>query len=67
MKLYHITVYDGETDERQGHWYGTQADWRKALKQFKSDNFDIVLSEPVDVPTDKPGLMKFLNDHGVER
>lgn len=50
MKLYQTTL---------GQWAGTQADAR-ALKATHGVDF-----EQVEVPTDKPGLLEFLNRHQV--
>lgn len=45
-----------------GMWAGTQEKARAACKAMGEDGF-----YPIDVPTDKPGLLEFLNSHAVCR
>ena len=42
--------------DNNGRWAGTQSD---AKRDFGH------ITPPTEVPTDKPTLLKFLNDHGV--
>jgi hypothetical protein len=63
MQLYRVTsrhAMDGTCYE----WCGTKADAAAAAKKAK-DDFEVesVMWEPVEVPTDKPGLMRWLNVH----
>lgn len=46
-------------------WSGTQADARADKKKLEGDGLKRVETEPVDVPTDKPSLLQFLNDNHV--
>lgn len=67
MKLYTVTAPE---DRAKRHWAGSQADaakvkndlWDKA-KEAKTDTkrADIEITA-VDVPTDKAGLLNFLNN-----
>jgi hypothetical protein len=57
MKLYKITA----TDPDEGvmlTWAGTQADAKRIRKEQGGVSID-----EVDVPTDKPGLLAWLNAH----
>lgn len=61
MKLYRIVA------EREGKlsgvWVGTQSDAGKARKTFVEDGFKRaeITTQEVDVPTNKEGLINFLN------
>lgn len=57
MKLYKITWENG-SDERAVRWEGTQADAAAVKKRFADQ--DPIL-EGVEVPTDKPSLLAWLN------
>ena len=73
MKLYKVIspAYewtDGEVTKAAVEWAGTQADARKARIAFEQPFKDIkpakrprVEVEEVDVPTDKQGLLAWLN------
>lgn len=69
MKLYCTTYIDDEKDDehygRSVVWNGTQADQKKAVKALKSDGMRDINPMQVDVPTDKEGLLCFLNQHDV--
>jgi hypothetical protein len=77
MKLYKIvspeyTFADGETVKAVTEWQGTQADARKSRIAFEQPFKDIkpakrprVEVEEVDVPTDKAGLLVWLNTNAV--
>jgi len=63
MKLYKITANVGGTIETQ--YVGSLADGvaaRKALADKGIKRADIK-QEEVDIKTDKPGLLKYLNSH----
>ena len=67
MKLYKTTVKRDEEFIR-ATWQGTQADARKIRIEFEQPFKEIkplkrpkVLVEEVDVPTNKEGLLAFLN------
>ena len=66
MKLYKITATgkpDSETPDSETHWVGTQADAASKRKQLVADGYKRaeVYTDEVDVPTDKAGLLAFLN------
>lgn len=42
-------------------WVGTQSDAAKNRKQLKADGMRDIETDDTDVPTDKSGLMNFLN------
>lgn len=58
MRLYEITYQgDGATGEASTHEYvGTQAEAKRAVRATGGT------WRPVEVPTNKAGLLKFLND-----
>lgn len=61
MKLYR-TQYGTEEDELlHCHWSGTQLAARATRKELKDDGRHEVETEEVDVPTNKEGLLDFLN------
>ena len=62
MKLYRITA----TQDDENHtavWVGSQADAGKARKELVAKGFKRaeINTEEVDVPTNKEGLLAFLN------
>ena len=57
MKLYQ--VYWDTDDLMQCEWTGTQADAKRIMKEH-----DATIQE-VEVPTDKPSLLTWLNKHLV--
>lgn len=62
MKLYKTTA----TNDPKAHWAGSQAEaagQRKALNQAGHKR-DSITTDEVDVPTDKKGLLEFLNKAG---
>lgn len=73
MKLYLVTspehaFEDGPVLAKKTSWQGTQADARKARISFEEPFKEIkplkrpkVVVEEVDVPTNKEGLLTFLN------
>jgi len=66
MKLYKITASGWPTSEAPDsgiHWVGTQADAASKRKQLVADGYKRaeVYTDEVDVPTDKAGLLAFLN------
>ncbi len=69
MKLYrtHATV-PAEEGANHVRWSGSQADAAKDRKHFNSDlkiPRDRIHTDEVDVPTDKKGLLAFLNQRGA--
>lgn len=69
MKLYCTTyIDDAKDDEHYGasvQWHGTQAEQKAAAKALKSEGMREVEPHQVNVPTDKPGLLAWLNEHEV--
>lgn len=67
MRLYKTTFID---DAKEGAtcatWSGTQADAGKDRKAMKSEGMRNVETEEVEVPTDKKGLLEFLNQWAVQ-
>lgn len=71
MRAYKVVLKQG-VEAAEGHtrvvWAGTQADARGA-RQNLMDAHDVKRSqvdlEEVDVPTDKAGLLAFLNENKV--
>lgn len=67
MKLYRTTYTDAAvTDDGdpivQVCWDGTPSDAVKRRKSLKADGMRSITTTDEAVPTDKPGLLKFLND-----
>ena len=60
MKLYRVSA---NADVQKIVWVGTQSDAAKARKEFIANGFKRaeLNTEEVDVPTDKEGLIAFLN------
>ena len=60
MKLYRVSA---NADVQKIVWVGTQSDATKARKEFVADGFKRaeLNTEEVDVPTNKEGLIAFLN------
>lgn len=77
MNLYKVTSpehvwEDGDVNKAATEWHGTQADARKARIAFEVPFKDIkpakrprVEVEEVDVPTNKAGLLVWLNENAV--
>jgi hypothetical protein len=68
MKLYFTTYIDDAAEPDDMHkvkWYATQADQKKDAKVLKSDGMRNIEPSAIDVPTDKPGLLSWLNERGV--
>ena len=63
MKLYRVVIEGDGPVPLIAKWYGTQVEWRAGIKALKAENYEIVSSEPVDVPIDKKGLLAWLNSH----
>lgn len=63
MKLYRISVESERDADRPCVWVGSQADAGKARKEFVADGFKRaeITTDEVDVPTNKEGLINFLN------
>lgn len=64
MKLYRIS---GNSDKQRVIWAGSQSDAAKARKELIADGFKRaeLLTEDIDVPTNKEGLLDFLNGLGA--
>ena len=60
MKLYRVIA---STDIQKVIWVGTQSDAGKARKELVAEGFKRaeIQTEEVDVPTNKEGLLAFLN------
>ncbi len=64
MKLYLITYIEETFKEGDLHkelWVGTQAERDKLKKSLRADEMVNIQTQDVDVPTDKAGLLDFLN------
>jgi hypothetical protein len=67
-----IPMRDGATGRPNGfsqlatetkvQWYGTMVDMRKARTALKKSGAQIIEAEPTEVPTDKAGLLAWLNE-----
>lgn len=70
MKLYRITAIrsslDSDTPDSEIHWVGSQAEASQKRKTLVSSGFKRaeIETEEVEVPTDKKGLLAWLNAHG---
>ena len=71
MKLYRVSVatsreLDVKSDFRSVTWVGSQADAGKTRKALVDNGIKRaeITTEEVDVPTNKEGLLKFLNERG---
>lgn len=62
MKLYKTKGLH-PTDGWVQKWDGTQVDARAARQDFKARGLAEVETKDVDVPTDKAGLLAWLNAH----
>jgi hypothetical protein len=65
MKLYKTTYVDGHVapPEKKACWQGTQNDAAARRKELKTEGMSNVETKDVDVPTDKPGLLAWLNEN----
>ena len=63
MKLYRTGWVDDEDDiDRYKHkWLGTQADCRALEKELRAQFMVSIKTHEQEVPTDKPGLLAWLN------
>ena len=73
MNLYHTTAEmadfgrDGSIGVKwHSSWEGTQADARAKRAQLKLQGFRNIHTESEVVPTDKNGLLNFLNENKVK-
>lgn len=69
MKLYKVEygltarVGNARVEQVKIEWAGTQADAKAAkIRLLAGDGYDVEVSQ-VEVPTDKPGLLAWLNEH----
>lgn len=67
MKLYRITADDGDAKHVVTEYVGTQAEGVAQRKKLKEDGFaqKHITTEDVEVPTDKAGLIDWLNKNAV--
>lgn len=66
MKLYRTQHHEPKLDEESSiqlkyHWQGTQADAAACRKDLKAKGHTSIETVDVDVPTDKAGLLEWLN------
>ena len=63
MKLYRIVAASEKGADIITRWVGTQSDAAKTRKELVADGFKRaeLSTEEVDVPTNKEGLIAFLN------
>lgn len=62
MKLYRVVWIDDDLPERHQHkWLGTQADCKNLEKSLKAQFMLSIKTLEVEVPTDKPSLLTWLN------
>jgi len=60
MKLYRTSH---SADYHVHHWDGTQADAAKRRKELKTNGCRDIETKEIDVPTDKQGLLAWLNEN----
>jgi hypothetical protein len=66
MKLYVITyVDDDKGPDIQAEWHGLKAQWQAAQGQLRRIGMRNIQAAAIDVPIDKPGLLRFLNAAAV--
>lgn len=65
MRLYLTSYIDDEVEKNDsiqcGVYVGTQSDAAKCRKDLKAKGMRKIETKEVDVPTDKAGLMAYLN------
>ena len=61
MKLYKTTGEIRPGENADALWAGNQADAAKARKLLKAEHLFFVETEEINVPTDKAGLLIWLN------
>jgi len=62
MRLYLTSYIDDQDDTiQQSVYHGTLSDASKSRVALKKDGMRDIKTEDVDVPTDKAGLMAYLN------
>lgn len=64
MKLYRVS--SESVGKNVTKWSGTQADSKKDKKAMKDNGNLFIEIEEIDVPTDKAGLLKWLNENAVK-
>lgn len=62
MQLYR-TTYEDEGNGPRHTWQGTQADARAERKRLADEGKTDIVTKDVDVPTNKPGLLAWLNSN----
>lgn len=68
MKLYRLECNNDDKESPFVQWVGTQAAVSKARKEWmQNEGFKRteITDEEVEVPTNKAGLLDFLNDNSV--
>lgn len=68
MRLYKTNYIDDGADpgrQERASWAGTQADAGKDRKRLKAEGMRGIVTNEVDVPTDKAGLLAYLSMWGV--
>ena len=71
MRLYRtsfvvtVTVDEAEVNQTHCNWQGSMADAATARREAKSEGYQDVQTEEIDVPTQKQNLLEFLNEHAT--
>ena len=70
MKLYRIQALNtshGDTPDSETHWVGSQSEAGSKRKDLVAQGWKRaeLTTEEIDVPTDKKGLLGFLNGMGA--
>jgi len=61
MKLYATHFTDDATGKTHARYVGSQTDASKTRVALKKEGFTAIATADVDVPTDKAGLLGYLN------
>lgn len=61
MLLYKTSGTDPVDDIVKVKWSGTQADARRDRNDMAASHFSNVWTDAINIPTDKPGLLDWLN------
>jgi hypothetical protein len=62
MNLYLTTYIDDESATTKKNFTGTQSDASKMRVSLKKEGMRDIVTNDADVPTDKAGLMAYLNE-----
>lgn len=60
MRVYQVSFEDGDTNSTL-EWFGNQRDADRSAAERRRAGQDPVIVRPFDVPTDKAGLLAWLN------